>query len=53
MKAYAQPLALCLVSIIGLVLALVLDGVVENLATTASALPLLVLALRLRRPPQA
>ncbi len=48
MKTYAQPLLLWLVVLVGLVVALVSDGVLESLATAACALPLLVIALRLR-----
>ncbi len=49
MKTYAQPLALWLVVLAGLVIALLSNGVLEKLATAACALPLLVIALRLRR----
>ncbi len=52
MKTYAQPLALWLVVVAGLVIALVSDGVLEKLATAACGLPLLVIALRLRSSSQ-
>ena len=48
MKTYVQPLALWLVVVVGLLVALVSDGVLERLATFACALPLVVIAWRLR-----
>lgn len=49
MKTYAQPLALWVVAVAGLLLALVADGMLEQIATSACALPLVMITLCIRR----
>lgn len=50
LRAYKVPAALAFVSIGGLVVALVYDGIVDAAALCLIAIPLVVLARSLRRP---